>query len=231
MNSLRPFILGITATFFVPWLCLIVIPHNKMKAEPVEWADSETGKLFTYPAGKPNIFRQGQIVYAQEGCAHCHTQMIRPTYMGFESWRPDFGKEGTVELPVRIRETRAGDYDGEQFAYLGIQRIGPDLSNVGYRHNEKWHHEHLYNPQSKRNFSMMPSFRHLYTKREIKGQSSENALSGIETENDEAANYEVVPTERAKALVGYLMTLKKDDSFSNVLKGESEDDKGDAKAK
>ena len=216
MNSLRPFILGITATFFVPWLCLIVIPHNKMKAEPVEWADSETGKLFTYPTGKPNIFRQGQIVYAQEGCAHCHTQMIRPTYMGFESWRPDFGKEGTVELPVRIRETRAGDYDGEQFAYLGVQRIGPDLSNVGYR-------------QSKRNFSMMPSFRHLYTKREIKGQSSENALSGIET--DEEANYEVVPTERAKALVGYLMTLKKDDSFSNVLEGESEDDKGDAKAK
>ena len=78
---------------------------------------------------------------------------------------------------------------------------------------------------------MMPSFRHLYTKREIKGQSFENALSGSETENDEEANYEVVPTERAKALVGYLMTLKKDDSFSNVLESESEEDKGDAKTK
>jgi|TARA_B110000116_G_scaffold268244_1_gene281948 cytochrome c oxidase cbb3-type subunit 2 len=231
MKSLKQFILGITATFFVPWLCLIVIPHNKMKAEPVEWTDAETGKLFTYPAGKPNIFRQGQIVYAQEGCAHCHTQMIRPTYMGFESWRPDFGKEGTVELPIRIRETRSGDYDGEQFAYLGIQRIGPDLSNVGYRHDENWHHEHLYNPQSKRDFSMMPSFRHLYAKRKIKGQRSEHALANIHFKNDETNEYEVIPTERAKALVGYLMTLKKDDPFSSNVEDGSENNEGDGKAK
>ncbi len=230
MNSLRPFLLGITATFFVPWLCLIVIPHNKMKAEPVEWTDTETGKLFTYPAGKPNIFRQGQIVYAQEGCANCHTQMIRPTYMGFESWRPDFGKEGTIDLPIRIRETRAGDYDGEQFAYLGIQRIGPDLSNVGYRHDEKWHHEHLYDPQSKRGFSMMPSFRHLYIKRKIQGQRSEQSLSRVESDNAEDDEYEVVPTERAKALVGYLMTLKKDDPFSGNSVDASENNEGESKA-
>ncbi|MDA7605713.1 cbb3-type cytochrome c oxidase subunit II [Verrucomicrobiales bacterium] len=231
MNSLRPFILGITATFFVPWLCLIVIPYNKMKAKPVEWTDDETGKLYTYPAGKPNIFKQGQIIYAQEGCAHCHTQMIRPTYMGYESWRPDFGKEGTVELPIRIRETRSGDYDGEQFAYLGVQRIGPDLSNVGYRHDEQWHHEHLFNPQSKRSFSMMPSFRHLYDKRKIKGQKSDSALTNAELEDDEVGEYEIVPTERAEALVGYLMTLKKDDPFSNLSEDKSENNKSDVKAK
>jgi len=231
MNSLRPFILGITATFFVPWLCLIVIPYNKMKAKPVEWTDDETGKLYTYPAGKPNIFKQGQIIYAQEGCAHCHTQMIRPTYMGYESWRPDFGKEGTVELPIRIRETRSGDYDGEQFAYLGVQRIGPDLSNVGYRHDEEWHHEHLFNPQSKRSFSMMPSFRHLYDKRKIKGQKSDSALTNAELEDDEVGEYEIVPTERAEALVGYLMTLKKDDPFSNLSEDKSENNKSDVKAK
>jgi len=231
MNSLRPFILGITATFFVPWLCLIVIPYNKMKAKPLEWTDDETGKLYTYPAGKPNIFKQGQIIYAQEGCAHCHTQMIRPTYMGYESWRPDFGKEGTVELPIRIRETRSGDYDGEQFAYLGVQRIGPDLSNVGYRHDEQWHHEHLFNPQSKRSFSMMPSFRHLYDKRKIKGQKSDSALTNTELEDDEVGEYEIVPTERAEALVGYLMTLKKDDPFSNLSEDKSENNKSDVKAK
>jgi len=231
MNSLRPFILGITATFFVPWLCLIVIPHNKMKAQPVEWADNETGKLSAYPAGKPNIFRQGQIVYAQEGCAYCHTQMIRPTYLGYESWRPDFGKEGTVELPIRTRETRSGDYDGEQFAYLGVQRVGPDLSNVGYRHTEQWHHEHLYDPQSKRDFSIMPSFRHLYIKRKVKGQRSELALSNIKSTDTVVDEYEIVPTEKAKALVGYLMTLKKDDPFSGQVAGEPEDKKSDVKSK
>ena len=68
-----------------------------MNADIQVWTDADTGQVNTYPAGKPNIFRQGQIVYAQEGCASCHTQMIRPTYMGWESWRPDFGKEGTIE--------------------------------------------------------------------------------------------------------------------------------------
>jgi|TARA_B100001094_G_C17940411_1_gene675263 cytochrome c oxidase cbb3-type subunit 2 len=224
MTSFRKFIFGITASFFIPWLCLIVIPHSKMNAEIEEWTDADTGKVNFYPLGTPNIFRQGQIVYAQEGCASCHTQMIRPTYMGYESWRPDFGKEGTIEAPVRIRETRLGDYDGERFAYLGNQRIGPDLSNVGYRHDEAWHHEHLYLPQSKRDFSMMPSFRHLYEKRKIKGQKSEFALSNVEWENEEEAqNYEVVPTEKAKALVGYLMTLKKDAPFGAVVATESEE--------
>ena len=224
MTSFRKFIFGITASFFIPWLCLIVIPHSKMNAEIEEWTDPDTGKVNFYPSGTPNIFRQGQIVYAQEGCASCHTQMIRPTYMGYESWRPGFGKEGTIEAPVRIRETRLGDYDGERFAYLGNQRIGPDLSNVGYRHDEAWHHEHLYLPQSKRDFSMMPSFRHLYEKRKIKGQKSEFALSNVEWENEEEAqNYEVVPTEKAKALVGYLMTLKKDAPFGAVVATESEE--------
>ena len=224
MTSFRKFIFGITASFFIPWLCLIVIPHSKMNAEIEEWTDADTGKVNFYPLGTPNIFRQGQIVYAQEGCASCHTQMIRPTYMGYESWRPDFGKEGTIEAPVRIRETRLGDYDGERFAYLGNQRIGPDLSNVGYRHDEAWHHEHLYLPQSKRDFSMMPSFRHLYEKRKIKGQKSEFALSNVEWENEEEAqNYEVVPTEKAKALLGYLMTLKNDAPFGAVVATESEE--------
>jgi cytochrome c oxidase cbb3-type subunit 2 len=224
MTSFRKFIFGITASFFIPWLCLIVIPHSKMNAEIEEWTDADTGKVNFYPLGTPNIFRQGQIVYAQEGCASCHTQMIRPTYMGYESWRPDFGKEGTIDAPVRIRETRLGDYYGERFAYLGNQRIGPDLSNVGYRHDEAWHHEHLYLPQSKRDFSMMPSFRHLYKKRKIKGQKSEFALSNVEWENEEEAqNYEVVPTEKAKALVGYLMTLKKDTPFGAVVATESEE--------
>ena len=222
MTSFKKFIFGISVSFFFPWLCLVVIPHSKMNAEIQEWPDADTGQVNSYPQGKPNIFRQGQIVYAQEGCASCHTQMIRPTYMGFESWRPDFGKEGTIEEPVRIRETRLGDYDGERFAYLGNQRIGPDLSNVGYRHEESWHHEHLYLPQSKRYFSIMPSFRHLYKKRKIKGQKSEYALGNVDWEDDEEAkNYEIVPTERAKALVGYLMTLKKDDPFGPIVATEN----------
>ena len=224
MTSFRKFIFGIGACFFMPWLCLIIIPNAKMNADIQVWTDADTGQVNTYPAGKPNIFRQGLIVYAQEGCASCHTQMIRPTYMGWESWRPDFGKEGTIEEPVRTRETRIGDYDGERFAYLGNQRVGPDLSNAGYRHDESWHHAHLYSPQSKRDFSLMPSFRHLYEKRKIRGQKSDSALTDVQWNNEEEAeNYEIVPTERAKALVGYIMTLKKDDPFGPVIATENQE--------
>ena len=43
-----------------------------------------------------------------------------------------------------------------------------------------------------------------------------------EDEND-AENYEIVPTERAKALVGYIMTLKKDDPFGPVNATEEQE--------
>ena len=188
-----------------------------MNAEIQEWPDADTGKVNSYPQGKPNIFRQGQIVYAQEGCASCHTQMIRPTYMGFESWRPDFGKEGTIEEPVRIRETRLGDYDGERFAYLGNQRIGPDLSNVGYRHEESWHHEHLYLPQSKRDFSMMPSFRHLYKKRKIKGRT--DFFSFFEYSKSLQYSFHLL----TKRVLGAFRFTRHDDAiFSQMIFGHTE---------
>ncbi len=211
MNSLRQFVLCLAATFFVPWLCLIVIPHVKMAkaVAPETWVNQDLGTSQSFPPGTPNAFRRGQEIYAAEGCASCHTQMIRPTYLGLESWRPGFGKEGTIEAPVRTRETVPGDYAGERFAYLGVQRIGPDLSNAGYRHDAAWHHAHLYEPTSVRGFSTMGSFRHLYIKRKIRGQRSADALE-LSGEFDPGEGYEVVPSETAKALVSYLMTLKKD---------------------
>ena len=217
MTSLRKFAIGIGLSFFLPWLCLIVIPHGKLKAQSTEsWKESEMGPELNYPNGTPNIFRRGQAIYAAEGCASCHTQMIRPTFMTFESYRPDFGKEGTVEKPERIRETRPADYAGEEYAYLGVQRIGPDLANVGYRHDEAWHHLHIYNPRAIRSFSTMPSFRHLYHKRKVRGQRSADALP-LTGEFDPGEGFEVVPTEAARTLVGYLMTLKKDSALPPSL--------------
>jgi cytochrome c oxidase cbb3-type subunit 2 len=210
MTSLRKFVFGIGLAFVLPWLILLVIPHAKMRAAAVEtWEDKELSKMVSYPPGTPNSFRRGHAVYGEEGCASCHTQMIKPTFMSFESYRPDFGKEGTIEAPVAVRSTVPGDYRGEEFAYLGVQRIGSDLSNVGYRHDEAWHHLHLYNPRALRKFSTMPSFRHLYEKRKIRGQRSADALP-LTGEFDPGEGIEVVPTERAKALVEYLLTLKKD---------------------
>ena len=71
---------------------------------------------------------------------------------------------------------------------------------------------------------MMPSFRHLYVKRKIRGQKSESALKDVDWEDEnDAQNYEIVPSERAKALVGYIMTLKKDDPFGPVNATEEQE--------
>lgn len=232
MTSLRPFVLGLAATFFVPWLVLIVIPHSKMKAQAAEsWQASEDGPVLTFPAGAPNIFRQGQQIYAAEGCASCHTQMIRPTSIGEESWRPGFGKGTDPLIPVHTRETVAGDYDGEEFAFLGASRVGPDLSNVGYRYDEAWHHKHLFAPTSVRDFSTMPSFRHLYDVRAVRGQPSAEAIV-LGGEFAAPEGYEVVPTEKARTLVAYLMTLKKDATLppaKSIGESASNEASGDVK--
>ena len=55
MSSFRNFVLALAATFLAPWLCLVVIPHAKMKAQEVQtWEDKELGTKSSYPAGTPH---------------------------------------------------------------------------------------------------------------------------------------------------------------------------------
>ncbi|MEM7599931.1 MAG: cbb3-type cytochrome c oxidase subunit II [Verrucomicrobiota bacterium] len=130
----------------------------------------------------------GRIVYAAEGCAYCHTQVIRPTYLGADLWRPGWGGREEDGL---ARETRPGDYVNESIAPLGYQRIGQDLSNLGHRvTTAEEMHRHLYDPTSFDPDSQMPAYPHLYKRDLDRG--------------------EIHPTPRAEALVDYLLSLKKD---------------------
>ena len=128
----------------------------------------------------------GAKIYAAEGCAYCHTQMVRPTYAGPDMWRTGWGGRDPEGLS---RETRPEDYFGESFAFLGYQRMGQDLSNVGHRITSREEmHRHLYDPRSFDQDSGMPAYTHLYTR--------------------EGDRY--VPTAKAEALVDYLLSRKKD---------------------
>jgi cytochrome c oxidase cbb3-type subunit 2 len=131
--------------------------------------------------------------------------MIRPTYAGSDRWRSGWSGR---EQDGLARETLPYDYLGESFAYLGVQRTGPDLSNVGYRITDaKWHYQHLYNPRSLVEPSIMPSFHNLFKTVQVIGQVSELA---VDVFDKDGVRYEVVPNDQAKALVGYLLALKKD---------------------
>jgi cytochrome c oxidase cbb3-type subunit 2 len=209
MTQFRTFILALIASFGLPWLCLVVVPAVKYQAlAPLPYDKEADGMDGFYPPAPIN--RQGQLVYAREGCVQCHTQMIRPTQLALDGWRKGWGQdqEARPAAPVRANELR--DYLGEPYAFLGVQRSGPDLANYGWRAPDRNAiHQMLYAPKSVHDWSNMPAFQHLYKERLTQGQTSVKALR-LTGKFAPQAGYEVVPTAEAEALVDYLLSLKKD---------------------
>jgi cytochrome c oxidase cbb3-type subunit 2 len=185
---------GLAVCFALPWALLIVGPYiSEANTQPVPYTEEEMEieGVAQYPDRSTLRFGEsdyGAKVYAAEGCAYCHTQMVRPTYAGPDMWRSGWGGRDSEKLN---RETRPEDYFGEGFAYLGYQRLGQDLSNVGHRITSREDmHRHLYDPKSFDKDSGMPRYIHLYEKSELTGK--------------------YVPSSKANALVDYLMSRKKD---------------------
>ena len=148
--------------------------------------------------GHEGLAGRGQKVYGELGCAICHTQQVRrPGYGG------DFGREWGS------RQSVARDYVLQDQVNLGNKRIGPDLSNVGSRHDAAWFFAHLNNPYDVSEVSNMPSYPFLFKKREFSGTPSANALV-LEGNDTPAEGFEIVPTDDAVALVAYLQSLNMD---------------------
>jgi len=153
-----------------------------------------------YPAKMSGSAQQGKAVYTDLGCVYCHTQQVRRAGYGADIER-EWGKRHTV----------ARDYITQGSVLLGHQRIGPDLMTIGDRHSDaNWHHLHLYNPKiTSGGVSTMPRYAFLYETRAIEGTASVHALQFAADSNyAPAAGYEVVPTDRAEALVEYLLSLQ-----------------------
>lgn len=223
--TFRTFILGLSASFGIAWLAVIVVPFFKMRnLAPIqlnEATDGTTGIFFPKRTGR---VANGALVYAENGCYLCHTQVVRPTYAGNDLYHADLaGLKADPDRGDTRRETNAYDFFGEKFAQIGVSRMGPDLSNLGRRVESefaaggdpaKWLYGHLYNPRNepKRWKSTCPPFRFLFDKRPIKGDPSNDALS-VDLTN----GTEVVPGPDAKALVSYLLSLKKDQAVPASL--------------
>ncbi|MEM9398851.1 MAG: cbb3-type cytochrome c oxidase subunit II [Verrucomicrobiota bacterium] len=194
MNHLKTLFIGFFLTFLFAWLGLVVFPYLQLgNLQP--YVDEDEGTSF--PLELTGIEKRGMESYARNGCIYCHTQQIRPKSQGSD-----------IERGWGGRRTVARDYINQKPVFLGTMRTGPDLTNVGVRlRDERWHHEHLYNPQSKSSWSTMSPYKYLYEKRKIQGQPSPDALIDIGEEIEEG--YEIVPKEEAKALVAYLLSLNR----------------------
>jgi len=133
--TVKNFFLGLTASFAIPWLVMVAIPFVKMRSlEPVMYDEVNDGQIGQYDPNRPGSIGAGSKIYAQEGCAACHTQVSRPTYAGNDVFQPSLA--GIAVDPERgdtRRETTVWDYAGEEYAWIGETRIGPDLGNFGRR--------------------------------------------------------------------------------------------------
>ena len=209
MSDFRKIVIRIGILFGLPWLLLIVWPVMKyQKLSPVAYDKDKDGMDGFYPPAV--IHRQGQLVYAREGCVQCHSRMIRPANMGLDGWRKGWGQEQEARTADPVRSNTLRDYLGEPIAFLGVQRTGPDLANVGWRLTDRARaHVMLYAPRSLNRWSTMPSYRQLYTVQKAQGPKSSLALDLPEGFHP-GKGYEVVPTAEAEALVDYLISLKKD---------------------
>jgi cytochrome c oxidase cbb3-type subunit 2 len=195
VNKITRLFFGVFVLFGAAWLGLVAYPYLTF-AGLRQSKDDATGALA--PLGNPGTAAQGARVYAANGCLYCHSQFVRAQDEGNDIAR----KWGT-------RRTVARDYMFDRQVFLGTSRLGADLSNVGVRQTDpQWFYRILYSPQTMSPEVSMPAYRWLFVTREIQGQPSVDALK-LEGPEAPSPGYEIVPTEEGKALVGYLLSLKK----------------------
>jgi len=225
--SLRLFILGLAASFGLAWLFVVIVPFVMMRnLEPITLSKDADGAVGIFYPKRSGRIVNGAKVYAENGCYLCHTQVVRPTYAGNDMYRADWA--GLAKDPERgdtRRETNAYDFEGESFAQIGSTRMGPDLSNLARRleaavaakgsgDSATLLYAHLYDPRRspEARKATCPSYRFLFTRHEIKGQPSIEALPfGGD------ATSELLPNSDAKALVSYLLAMKKDQPVPAAL--------------
>lgn len=190
------------ATFFtmsVSWFGFVLVPQLQIGRQPQVMSDS--GQM--YPPMRPGMARQGEQVYRANGCFYCHTEQVRPEGYGSDVMRGWGGRPGKVQ-------SVAQDYLYDQPAMLGSQRIGPDLANIGRREtNAMVLLAHIYNPQATMPGSVMPPYKFLFETRKLRPDEEPSADALLLTKNVPAGE-EIVPTDDARALAAYLLSLHSD---------------------
>ena len=181
----------------VSWFCLLVVGARALNPGTLDTTLTVAGDDVVI-TGTVGMAGRGKEVYQELGCVLCHTQQVR---------RPGFG--GDLDRDWGSRQTVARDFVLQKNAILGNKRNGPDLSNVGARHDSAWFFAHLNDPKTHVDVTTMPTYPFLFEKKEMSGSSSANALK-LEGNATPEEGYEVVPTQDAVALVAYLQSLNLD---------------------
>ncbi len=143
---------------------------------------------------------EGRDIYIREGCANCHSQMIRP-------FRAETERYGHYSV--------AGEHVWEHPFLWGSKRTGPDLARVGGRYSDVWHRVHLIDPRAVVPESNMPGFPWL-AENEVSSKHTLKKLQvfrdqfGVPYGDDEALQKDVDSLKgktEMDALIAYLQSL------------------------
>jgi cytochrome c oxidase cbb3-type subunit II len=205
MNSGPMLFLGLFATMACSWTGFVLAPQLQLggltQTNTVVVGDALTQ---TYPLPLPGEAHAGAEVYRANGCAACHTEIVRSPVRPPD---PDLGPD--IQRNWGVRRSLAEDYLFEQPVMLGSQRIGPDLANFGRRSDTNGIYLRLYDPGLITHGSVMPPFRFLFEIRKIGLFPSPEALV-LPDQDAPPTGYEVVPSAQARALAAYLLSLRQD---------------------
>lgn len=184
------FILGLFVALAISFGGLVLGSHQQLGTLTPYFDDTE-GQA--HPSRSTGLAARGQLVYADLGCAACHTQSVR---------RPDFGSDKARGWGDR--QSVARDYIHQARPQVGSQRLGPDLANYGRRAGKS--PDELTSKLDRflyEGSAAHPSYRFLFDVSKVVGERSARALSvtGL------PADQQVVPSERARTLVAYLIGL------------------------
>lgn len=209
MSRSTTIFVGLFGAFAVSIFAMVIVPQKQLGSLEPTFTEEEGRYSDIYPVANAAA-DQGRAIYVQQGCFTCHSQQIRDPQMGTD-----------IERGWGPRRTVARDYIYDTPALLGSSRMGPDLSNVGakdWRNNPKgdlaapkqrdaqWHYAHLYAPREFFKDSNHPSYRYLFDEKPIVGQRADDALE-LKGADAPAAGRQIVPSNEAKSLVAYLLSL------------------------
>lgn len=201
MNRSSLIFIGLLLIFLTSFVGLVIVPYVQVGRLQIDVDESTRDQT---PPAFSGLAEQGRQVYAANGCVYCHSQQVRSRKAGADLDRGWGGPE------TGARRTVARDYLRDKAAYFGMSRIGPDLANVGARRDKAdWLFQHLYEPETVSPGSNCPPLHFLFAHQGITGQRSADALSVAGAEDATPKSLQIVPTYQAKALVAYLMSLKR----------------------
>ena len=243
------FLIGLFSSFGLAWMCMIAIPVATMAARtPVKMSAEEDAPYYQHNVSGRLL--NGAEIYNANGCYTCHSQLIRPAYAGGEimskepvagQFHENQGGDDTIADIDTRRETSFNDFDGQHYASIGLMRLGPDLSNLGYRAEayaakvnltpEQWIFEHLYNPRNNKirigkdgkpvdmSWSICPAQGQMFDEVPANGQDGVFVVHGASDDGQITQ-----PNETARILASYLLSLKRDDALPASLSHVATDD-------